>query len=69
MLIYIIPSNVENNMELTFQSLSQTGSTPCQGGAGVSMKDNGKPKLASGDRVELSCQGTFESFTLTKTKD
>jgi len=46
-----------------------TGSKACDGGAGVSMESNGKPKLASRDRVELSCEGTFESFTLTKNKD
>jgi len=45
-----------------------TGSVACGGTAGLTMKSNGQPKLASGGRVELSCNGTYESFTLTKTE-
>jgi len=43
-----------------------TGSKACFDQAGVTMKDNGRPKLASGHRIELSCQGTYESMTLIK---
>lgn len=66
---HITPLNQHSNTELTLPFISKTGSQACSGGAGVSMKNNGEPKLASGDRVELSCEGTFESFTLTKKKN
>ncbi|KIM78155.1 hypothetical protein PILCRDRAFT_824621 [Piloderma croceum F 1598] len=36
-------------------------------GPGILLKSNGEPKLASRNRLEFSCNGTFESMTLTNT--
>ena len=38
-------------------------------GPGILIKSNDEPKLASRNRLQFSCNGTFESMTLTKTKD